>query len=100
MIKNLFHHVEVLHISIGNGSTFFDADRWQQLILSHMSHLRIFHIIVYAEVSSDEDINEYIALINQFNSPFWIERQWFFEHRIDTDLYWHRIVLQSTNTYK
>jgi len=46
MIRNLFHQVEVLDVLIRASSKYFDVDRWQRLILSHIPHLRIVHIVV------------------------------------------------------
>ena len=41
-----------------------------------MPHLRVFDFMFYTSSSSDNDIKGYIAQIDQFNSPFWFEREW------------------------
>jgi hypothetical protein len=78
-IKNCFGHVQVLHISFWYGSPYLDADRWEQLILSQMPHLRIFDLQYTYQTLKDnkkEKIREY--LFEKFTSPFWLQRQWFF----------------------
>ncbi len=80
-IKNSFGHVQVLHISFWYGSSYLDADRWEQLILSYMPHLRIFDLqYTYQTVNDNkkDKIREY--LVEKFTSPFWLQRKWFFTH--------------------
>jgi hypothetical protein len=104
IMKNLFHRVQVLHISIiaTNDATYYDANRWKQLILSFLPYLRIFNIDI--SISDDRrshnNIKQYISRIDEFNSSFWIERQWFFQHGVyygtdDTDY-----SLYSINPYR
>ena len=43
----MFHQVQVLHTSIEDRPTYFlDANRWEQFIMSHIPHLRIFDIMI------------------------------------------------------
>ena len=82
MIKNRFHQLQLLRISISDNEAYLDANRWQKLILTSMPFLRIFdfqHKQFVHKFPAYED--HYHALINQFNSSFWSERQWFFAHQ-------------------
>jgi len=81
LIKNLFHEVQVLHISTPADRTYIIADRWEFLILSYMPYLRVFDILHHVYTNSIE--NEiYANLFDQFASSFWLERQWFFAYHV------------------
>jgi hypothetical protein len=100
-ITTIGSQLEVFRISMDNNMTSLNADRWQQLILRHMPHLRTFVFDYYGPMI--EDANGNIAcrtLIDQFSSPFWIERQWFFGHRHSqfSDLH-SSIAFYSTQSY-
>jgi hypothetical protein len=96
IIENVFEQLEVLHISIKHDSLYFNSDRWKQLILSYMPHLRVFDFLIYISSCSDGDIQRYIAEIDQFNSPFWFERKWFFQYHIENN----NFTFFSTNPYR
>ncbi|CAF1091440.1 unnamed protein product [Rotaria sordida] len=64
-----------------------DSNRWKRLILSYMPHLRIFDFLFYTSSYSNNDIKEYVAQIDKFNSPFWFEREWFFKYHIENKEY-------------
>ena len=65
-----------------------------------MPYLRIFNIAVSFNLSINEDIVKYIGMIDQFDSWFWVERQWFFQHQIRKQRVQYSISLSSTNPYK
>ena len=44
IIKNLYHQIQVSYISITNEQAFMDANSWHELIVSHLSNLKIFDI--------------------------------------------------------
>ncbi len=101
IMKNLFHLGQVLHIRIleRNDGTYYDANRWKQLILTSLPYLRIFNIsISISHVrGSDNNIKQYISRIDEFNSSFWIERQWFFKHGVYHGRYYTDHYLYSIN---
>jgi hypothetical protein len=66
----------VLHISMEDDSIYLDGNRWQRLILSHLPHLWVFDIFVSNKLRYDRKLNEYITMMDQFNSLFWFERQY------------------------
>jgi hypothetical protein len=98
LIKNFFYYVEVLRLTTKVDSTYLDAKKWEQLIVSYMPNLRIFDI----NHEGSQQINQvtYHDLINQFNSSFYIEKKWFFTHQH----YWQETIksgiFYSTNPYR
>jgi len=101
LIKDLFHNLQILCITTSHDITYLDADRWQHLILSHMPNLSIFNIqYIYFEKSNGNAISIFDALINKFNSSFWIERQWFFATQYHCELDYDNIIFYSTKPYK
>jgi hypothetical protein len=81
LIINLFSSLQVLRISPSDDIAYLDAKRWEQLILSHMTHLRVFDIRYVHKARRDSSCLTQDALIKQFTSSFWVERRWFFAHR-------------------
>ncbi|CAF4167669.1 unnamed protein product, partial [Rotaria sordida] len=98
IIKEFFYHIQILRLTIVYDETYLDAKRWQQLILFHMSYLRIFYINHQGYVNNNN--LTYHDIINQFNSSFWNENKWFFTHqhqwkyRLDTGIFY------STGPYR
>jgi len=89
IMRNLFNSVQVLYISIfaRNDGACLDANRWKQLILTSLPYLRIFDIdfVIHDDLRSGNNIYRYLNQIDEFNSSFWNERQWFFKHAADID---------------
>jgi hypothetical protein len=54
---------------------YLDTKQWQRVTLSHMPHWQIFDVYFLYTLSWADDIIDFITIINQFNSPFWFERQ-------------------------
>ncbi|CAF4341105.1 unnamed protein product, partial [Rotaria sordida] len=73
IIKEFFYHIQILRLTIVYDETYLDAKRWQQLILFHMSYLRIFDINHQSSVNNNN--LTYHDIINQFNSSFWNENK-------------------------
>ncbi|CAF4295494.1 unnamed protein product [Rotaria sp. Silwood2] len=78
LIRNHFPQIQSLYFSKNFDDEFLNANRWERVISSYMSQLRIFDF--YCTISSFNQQN--LQHLNHFNSPFWIERQWFFAHHI------------------
>ncbi|CAF3545658.1 unnamed protein product [Rotaria sp. Silwood1] len=80
-LKNYLSRVKVLHISSNYDSTYLNAERWEQLILSHMSCLQIFDLQhIYEILYGNKQTIMYEDIFQKFTSPFWIQRQWFFAY--------------------
>ncbi|CAF1472907.1 unnamed protein product [Adineta steineri] len=79
LAKDLFHNLQVLRLYASSEITYLDANRWQNLILSHIPNLTTFDFqYVYFLWSKKDMLPSYKNLIQKFTSSFWIERQWFF----------------------
>ncbi|CAF1473670.1 unnamed protein product [Adineta steineri] len=73
--------LEFLRITITHKTALSNAYQWQQLILRHMPRLRTFLFDYHGPLIKDADGNSRCrTLLDEFSSPFWIERQWFFAH--------------------
>ncbi|CAF0898321.1 unnamed protein product [Adineta steineri] len=73
--------LEFLRISIKHPTALSNVYQWQQLILRHMPRLRTFLFDYHGPLIKDADGNSCCrTLLDEFTSPFWIERQWFFAH--------------------
>ena len=79
LIKHVFHQVQVLQISTPGDQNYLMARRWESLILRYMPHLRIFDIHHHAYINNERNAI-YADLVDQFESPFWLEREWFFAY--------------------
>ena len=77
-IKKISSSLEVLRLKTSSDTAYLNAHRWKHLIKKHMPHLRDFYFNHQVFIDGDDTIPNYES-INQFNSSFWIERQWFFE---------------------
>lgn len=84
LIKDTFRQIQFLHISTKDDITYLDGDRWEQLILSSMPNLRVFHMNHSNSLLYHDKIQlSYDVLIKKINSSFWIERKCLFTHRKD-----------------
>ncbi len=101
-IMNIFPSIQVLYLTLdcSGDSPYLDADRWKQLITSHLPSLRVFDIQFQMFVSNTDDPSSIETRMNQFTSPFWIERQWFFSHHFYPTRFGRRIMFYSTNPYR
>ncbi len=79
--KNLSHQLQVFYLSTNYDITYINANRWEEFILSHMPNLRIFDIQLLSNNNSNQIASR--TLINQFMTPFWFERQWFFRYEYE-----------------
>ncbi|CAF4422157.1 unnamed protein product, partial [Adineta steineri] len=75
-IKKLSHCLEVLKISFYDNKTYIDANRWKQLISQYLPQLQKFYFRHDEIIDSNFNVIKFYEQINQFNSLFWIERQW------------------------
>lgn len=100
IIKSIMcHKIQVLYISTTNDPTYADANRWQELIISHLPYLRIFDIKhkYYCATMAYSTKNNFLKT---FNTSFWIERKWFFDCDTYDDGDEKYIILYSINPYK
>jgi hypothetical protein len=69
---------------------YLNTDRWEELIREYFPQLEKFNLTFHVHGTS-----KYIGKSNQFNSSFWIERQWLLEAEIELD-----IIIYSIHPYK
>jgi hypothetical protein len=102
MAMNVFRTIRVLNFTqdCNSDSPYFDANKWQQLITSHLQNLHVFDIQCNVSISNTDDQSRIDTLINQFTTSFWIERQWFFSHQFYHSRRSNHVFLYSTNPYR
>ena len=99
LVKDFFQSIEVLHVTTRSDPLYLDAQRWEELILSSMSNLRVFDFN-HNECQYMNNPKIYHDLVNQFTSRFWIERKWFFTHQHDWRGTLDSGLFYSTNPYR
>jgi len=102
LIKYFFQHIQVLRISIKYYKAFLDAKRWEELILTSIPNLKIFDIYFDGTVIMSYTHNPltFDQLIDQFNSPFWIQRKWFFTYQYTYEGTSNVGIFYSINPYR
>ena len=102
IIRELFPMIEVLHLTIIGrmDAAYINANKWEQLITSHIPHLRIFDIQCEFAASNDMYPLGIKDQINQFTTSFWMTRQWFFSHHFYYNRFGRREMFYSTNPYR
>ena len=83
-IHKISARLQVFQLNTFWRNEYLDPNRWKQLIKKHMPHLSRFHFNhrTYPDEDDDDIVPNYES-INQFTSPFWTKRQWFFELKDD-----------------
>jgi hypothetical protein len=107
LTKDLFRQVETLRITIyandgnGFGKQYLNGNRWERLISTLLPNLRIFDFQQYYPAVDHSKYQEVCdTLVNNFNSLFWIKRQWFFEFRYCQRQDNNTIIFYSTDPYR
>ena len=102
MMINIFHTIRVLFVTVYRDAdlSYLDANRWEELITSHLPNLRIFDIQLTMLADSADDKASIKTKMNEFTSSFWAERQWFFSSKYYRARYGRRALLYSTNSYR
>ncbi|CAF3324483.1 unnamed protein product [Rotaria socialis] len=107
LVTNYFRQIQVLTIAIqyiglyGNSTQYLNAHRWEQLIATHMLNLSVFDFqLSYRGIDSNDERQAFETLINKFNSKFWIEHQWFFDHHYHQITWSNAAVFYSRNPHR
>jgi hypothetical protein len=87
-MKKISSQLKLLRIKTSRYASYFDGNRWKQLIKRHMPHLGEFHLDCHTDPEDLIDTPNHES-INQFTSTFWTERGWFLElkHSIEGFVY-------------
>ena len=102
IVRELFPAIEVLHLTL---SWYFDqhyanADNWKQLIILQLPYLRIFDIHYPLPAARSIFSLSGNMLMNQFTTPFWIDRQWSFACQLYKNGSIGDGLFYSTNPYR
>jgi len=99
LIKYFFYNIQILRLTTKHCYGYLNAKQWEELIVSHMPNLRVFDVSFDEGVYDANDLT-YHDVINQFNSSFWINKQWFFTHQHDWRESPNNGIFYSTNSYR
>ncbi|UJR06733.1 hypothetical protein I4U23_011022 [Adineta vaga] len=99
LIKYVFHHAQVLHISALANQSYLNANRWELLIPVYMPYLQKFHMDLHGYCPKIT-VKGYLNLIKQFQSSFWFEHQWFFAYYMKEAGDSCEIYFYSTDPYR
>ncbi|CAF1287375.1 unnamed protein product [Rotaria sp. Silwood1] len=97
LAKRFFRHVKSLRLTTYFEKAYLNAQRWESLILSYMPNLHIFDITHRDFAQIDLSCHD---VMHQFNSSFWIEREWFFTHQHVWGSSEKDRIFYSTNPYQ
>jgi hypothetical protein len=78
-IKKISLQLQVLRITASNDTAYLDGNRWERLLVQHMSHLRKFNFDYRQSVEDTLELITDHAHVHRFTSSFWTERQWVIE---------------------
>ncbi|CAF2698559.1 unnamed protein product [Rotaria sp. Silwood2] len=97
---NISPQLQVLRISTFRDVTYLDANRWEQIISQHLLHLNVFDFKYEQPIDEDFQASVYHERLNQFNSQFWMKREWFFRIYIDTNFWNDNVIVCSIFPYR
>jgi hypothetical protein len=98
-IKKIRSQLQVLRFTTSKDTAYLNGDRWEQLLMQYLPHLRIFEF-KYENVSSDYALIQAHPLISRFTSTFWIERQWVSEFIVEIDDCGDNFITYSIHPYR
>ncbi len=83
-MSKIYSKLKVLSVfSSSNDITYLNANRWETLICNYLPQLEKFYFKYYLRFDDHDNTPEYLGERNQFNSSFWIKRQWILDAKID-----------------
>ncbi|CAF1345964.1 unnamed protein product [Rotaria sp. Silwood1] len=97
IIKEFFHHVQILHLTTYYTGTYLDTQRWQKLIVYHMPYLRVFDINCQDFLDYDISCHD---VVTEFNSSFWIKNKCFFVNQYEWNDQSFGGVIDSSGLYR
>ena len=85
-IKKLNSKLNFLSFTtIVEDTDYLDANRWEEFVLKNLPQLKKFYLKYSARFEENYPITIYLGKRDQFNSSFWIERQWILGTEIELD---------------
>ncbi|CAF3570438.1 unnamed protein product [Rotaria sp. Silwood1] len=99
-LTTLSPQLELLRISTFRDVTYLDANRWERIISQHLHHLSTFEFKYEEPIDEDLEVSVYHERLNEFNSLFWMKRQWLFKIYIDTNFWENNVIVCSIFPYR
>ncbi|UJR29688.1 hypothetical protein I4U23_017236 [Adineta vaga] len=62
---------------------YLNAQRWEQIIQRNLSQLEEFYMTYITNFHKTRQLSSYSNELNQFFSPFWLQREWILEIEIE-----------------
>jgi hypothetical protein len=88
--------LKVLTLSFqSEDGSLLNANRWEQILRQYLPQLETFCLQCYGHVDDNDESPVFYQRSDQFNSSFWIERQWIFEAKSEG-----RDILYSIGPYR
>jgi hypothetical protein len=85
-IRQIHSKLKVLiFITSSEEIAYFDAHRWEELIMQDLPQLEKFSLKYYECIDDTNESKIYFGESNPFFSLFWLERQWIFETEIECE---------------
>ncbi|CAF0737899.1 unnamed protein product [Rotaria sordida] len=99
-LTNVSPQLEVLRIQTFKDVNYLDADRWERIISHYLLHLNIFEFKYEELIDEELESTVYHERLNEFNSLFWIKRQWLFRIYIDTNYWDDNVIIYSISSHR
>ena len=106
LVTSFFRQTQIFRFTVvsicfhSDNMEYLDATRWEQFISIGMPNLRIFDFQYQCCSWNAIDRQAYQTKINEFDSVYWTDHQWFFECQYDKTQYYHNVLFYSTNPYR
>jgi len=85
-ISKLYSKLKYLRFtSLSEDIAYLDANRWERIILQYLPQLKKFYFKYFKGIEYENVSQVNFCKPDQFSSPFWIERQWVFVAKFDTE---------------
>ncbi|CAF0872435.1 unnamed protein product [Rotaria sordida] len=99
-LTNVSPQLEVLRIQTFKDVNYLDADRWERIISHYLLHLNIFEFKYEELIDEELESTVYHERLNEFNSLFWIKRQWLFKIYIDTNYWDDNVIIYAISSHR
>ena len=100
LIQHIACPLEIFKIGACYDETYYDADRWEQLIIKHLPQLRDLEFHYKTTLTYGTVILPDTSRFDRFHSLFWIQREWISEQYIDTNHYLRLYPTYSISPYR
>lgn len=77
-IEKISTQLRVLYIHTSSDNSYLDGSRWERLIIQYLPFLRTFNFEYSEFISTRQN-----TLVSRFASPFWTDRHWVLDIKVD-----------------